>query len=389
MNPAIIVIAYNRIDSLNRLLHSIESADYPKDTDVKLIISIDRAKDNSNVNVKEAAEKFLWSHGDKQVVYREENYGLKKHVLTCGGYSNEYGSVILLEDDLYVSPSYYLYARATLDFSEGKDKIGGISLYDHRLNVHVREPFAALNDGSDNWYFQFASSWGQAFSSDQWNGFWNWFKENDGKDLKDYNMPANVSGWSDKSWLKYYIKYLIETDRYFLYPSISYTTNFAEEGTHARESNCDLQVPLCGRKSDGLFVFRELNESQSVYDAFFENVRLKSVIGRQLDNKSDAEIMIDLYGYRSNAIDAGTIDMLLSPLSLPYKVVKSYGRKLRPADANIFDDIEGKDFFLYDVKTTDAPPGVNKVSKLLYNYRAIKVRDMLSIIASRINKGRS
>lgn len=406
MRPSIVVIAYNRIDSMKRLLASVEAADYPVDESIRLVISIDRAKDNSNAEVFEAAEDFVWSHGEKQVIFREENYGLKKHVLTCGDYSSEYGSVILLEDDLYVSPAYYTYACAALAYTAENQRIGGVSLYNHRLNVHVREPFEAINDASDNWYFQFASSWGQAFTADQWGGFRAWLKENDGKDLVDVKMPANVSGWSDKSWLKYYIKYLIETDRYFLYPTVSYTTNFAEEGTHATAPVNDLQVPLSGRRPEGLeFKFTDLQDAGNVYDAFFENVVLKEVIAaripellqklsagtsqesshRDLSGEAVAaqQVLIDLYGYKHATEDTKYI---LSSKSLPYRYLAGYARKLRPLEANVLENLEGEDFFLYDLSVPAPAPKISPVSKLLYNYRAIKTRSMIEIIKYRLRK---
>ena len=55
-----------------------------------------------------------------------------------------------------------------MEFSVNKKYIGGISLYNHELNVHTKENFKALDDGYDNWYFQFASSWGQAWSKANW-----------------------------------------------------------------------------------------------------------------------------------------------------------------------------------------------------------------------------
>ena len=383
MRPAIVVIAYNRIEPMKRLLKSVEAAEYPFATDVNLVISIDRAKDGSNEDVVKAANDFVWSHGEKQIIYREENYGLKRHVLTCGDLSETYGSVILLEDDLYVSPSFYRFALEALTFVSEDNRIGGVSLYNHRFNVHVREPFEAIDDCSDNWYFQFASSWGQAFTAGQWRSFKAWLEENDGRNLAAPDMPKNVSGWSDKSWLKYYIKYLIETDRYFLYPMISYTTNFAEEGTHASETVNDLQVPIAGvwplTKS---FNFRNLSDARNVYDAFFENVILKNKVNEYIkkDGKTDnmaAEIIIDLYGYKDINHKAG---YLLSSRSLPYKRIKSFARSLRPIDANIFEDMCGEEFFLYDLCEPSSAPKVNKTAKLFYNYRAIKTKEMIRLI---------
>lgn len=398
--PAIVVVAFNRPRSLKRLLDTLLKAEYGNIENVPLVISIDNNGSNENKECVKVAEDCDWPFGEKRVVYREENYGLKRHVLTCGEYVNEYGSIIMLEDDLYVSPAYYLYSKKALDYTEDDKKIGGVSLYNHLLNVHVREPFEAINDGYDNWYFQFASSWGQAFTKDQWNGFAGWLKENDLKDLAAENVPANVSSWSDKSWLKYYITYLIENDMYFLYPRVSLTTNFSEEGAHMTEVVCDLQVPLMGRVEEGHnWIFSRLEESLAVYDAFFENIRLKNNVGRlinaniiekdvetgaiEINKIGQDDIGIDLYGYKPVNKDQ---KYLLSSKELSYKIVKSYGRLLRPIDANISNAIEGDSFFLYDLSEAGVAPRTDVSEKYLYNYRALKVKTLFSILRYRINQ---
>ncbi|HOO28393.1 MAG TPA: hypothetical protein PLU43_07995, partial [Lachnospiraceae bacterium] len=298
---AIVVVAYNRPDSLSRLLMSLAAADYPEDKEIPLIISIDKG---NNAEVIRAADNFAWIHGEKSVVCRDTNLGLKQHVLLCGDYTKIYGNIIMLEDDLYVSPAFYYYAQAALAFSDTQEDIGGISLYNHQLNVHVREPFAAIHDGYDNWYFQFASSWGQAFGSRQWSAFLEWFQENGKKPLASANIPENVSSWSDRSWLKYYIKYLVESGKYFLYPQVSLTTNFSEEGVHAAKTVTDLQVPLAGRIiQNPSYRFSSLQESGAVYDAFFENICLKKQAAAQLAEMpeeycKEEKIEIDLYGYK-------------------------------------------------------------------------------------------
>lgn len=407
---AIVVIAYNRPDSLKRLLSSIALADYPKGERIPLLICVDKS---DNPHVAEVAENFIWEYGEKSVILQKENLGLKKHVLTCGDLTEKYGSIIMLEDDLYVSSSFYHFAEEALDFSKGNDYIGGISLYNHLLNVHVREPFEAVPDQYDNWYFQFASSWGQAFSREQWSGFRKWLAENDGKPLEDNTMPQNVSSWSDKSWLKYYIKYLIDTKKYFLYPRVSLTTNFSEEGTHAKhgEANADLQVPLAGRvNAEYQYRFGSPWEMRAVYDAFFENVCLKEVVLSEivglLDNSDKAKeknlylnrvceeskykseweteaVVIDLYGYKP--IEPQN-RYLLTSRSLPYKQIKSYARSLRPIDANVFSKIEGNDFSLYDTSVASAAPQAEEAKKYLYNYKALKVKALKSILSYRIKQ---
>ncbi len=377
-NPVIVIIAYNREKSLRRLLGSLAKASYP-DGGVSLIISIDGG---GLPEVRQAADDFLWEHGEKTVILRDEALGLKKHVLLCSSYASEYGSAIILEDDLYVARDFYHYALAALAYSESSDeadRIAGVSLYNHLLNVHVREPFEAVNDGFDNWYFQFASSWGQAYTARQWEAFARWLEKNDNTPFGD-EIPQFVRSWSDeKSWLKYFIRYVVEKDRYFIYPRISRSTNFGDEGTHGVGQCNDLQVPLYQGEVPEGYTFSSLSSSKSVYDAFFENLSLEKQL--KADGRS---VRVDLYGAKG-APDGGGL-YLTNRYDGKGKLLRSYGRHLRPIDANIFDEVEGEDFFLMDTDEpgTGAALTPDETEKYLYNYRAFKAKYGVAIIRRRL-----
>ena len=115
MNAAIVVVTYNRAESLKRLLQSLAKADYRGRSRIPLIISVD--KSNSEACAK-AAEEFSWEYGEKRVIRQVERLGLKRHILECGAYSREYDGIIMLEDDLVVAPDFYEYAVRALEFSE-------------------------------------------------------------------------------------------------------------------------------------------------------------------------------------------------------------------------------------------------------------------------------
>ncbi|VAW11534.1 hypothetical protein MNBD_BACTEROID03-1075 [hydrothermal vent metagenome] len=354
----IVVVAYNRPTSISRLLSSLKKANYPK-KNIELIISIDRATDNENVLA--IANDFYWPHGKKTISYQKTNLGLRNHILKCGDLCLEFGSVLILEDDIYVSPNFYSFASAALQFSLDKDYIAGISLYNHLLNVHTRDNFTAIEDGYDNWYFQFASSWGQVWSKKQWSEFKDWYSL--GNTLNDTtDIPKNVSSWSDKSWLKFFIAFLIEKDKYFLYPKISVSTNFSDIGTHIGKDSTVYQVPLGFYQNFG-FNFSTLQNSNSVYDAFFENINLY----RCIDIPHDS-LCIDLYAYKSKPKER----YWLTTRILNYKVVRIYGRSLRPIDANIIEDINGSDIYLYDTEAIEKTNlKIDSLRKFKYKTRHI------------------
>jgi glycosyltransferase involved in cell wall biosynthesis len=260
-NIAVVIPTYNRPKALERLLFSVSNAIY-KSLPV-LIISIDGGADERVVKI---ANAFNWK-GEKKIIKHQSNLGLKNHILSCGDLTATYDAVIILEDDLFVSRYYYDYTIQALHFYKNSPKVAGISLYQYQYNEYEDLPFSPLVDGYDSYFIQNASSWGQAWSKQQWAQFKNWYLKNDVWDPTDKRVPNAVLTWPETSWKKFFIKYLLLTEQYFVYPRISLSTNFGDPGTNNGYKNNLHQVNLLiGEKQ---WQFASLNEG-ICYDAFFE-----------------------------------------------------------------------------------------------------------------------
>lgn len=349
-NPAIVVVGFNRPKSIQRLLDSLTTAHF--EAPVQLVISIDRSSSVENEKVIAVAKGFAWPHGEKRIILHEQNLGLRQHILNCGDLTAQYGSVIVLEDDLTVAKDFYRYATQALKFVDSHEEIAGVSLYSHATNVVARFPFVPLYDGYDNFYLQFASSWGQAWSTAQWEKFRHWYAQlsnvNDQPiDLENFRstnltaspipsdvpIPPNVLSWSNSSWLKYFIWYMVETNRYFLYPRHSMTTNYNECGTHSTRLSPIWQVPLAQRVEHWRFSL--LSESLAVYDVFFE--LLPDRLRRCTTLFNDYDFDVDLYGMKP-------MHLLKQPFVLTSKChrgepIKSFDLVRKPLEANFDSEI--------------------------------------------------
>ena len=104
----IVIIGYSNIEGIKRLLSSLDMVNFGKD-ELALIFSIDYSGNN---RVTELAESYRWQHGEKIVKSYSENLGLRTHILKCGDYIDEYDldALIVLEDDIFLSPNAYQYA---------------------------------------------------------------------------------------------------------------------------------------------------------------------------------------------------------------------------------------------------------------------------------------
>ena len=337
-NIPIVVVAYNRLESLKRIAGSLLQAEYPQGAE--LIISIDRG---DNRDVLDYADGFAWPFGEKRVIYLPENLGLKRHILTCGDLTKDYDGIILLEDDLVVSPDFYRYAQECFDFVKGKRGIAGVALYNHRLSQLTEKIFEPLEDGFDNWYFRYACSWGQLWLKESWADFRAWFYEHENYDFAGSDkIPDHIKDWGAHSWLKYHIAYCIETDKYFLYPRVARTTCFSDAGVNFSHRENTFQVPLMAGGRAGALRLSEPDTSKAVYDQWMEN--------KYLEDCLEENVCIDLYGSKTNfeakeyLLTTGTVENA--------ECIRSYGREMRPQEWNVLYGVPGEDIRLY--KLTDA-----------------------------------
>jgi len=331
---AVIIPCYNRLDTLKALLSSLERAHYCQG--VSLVFSIDNS--GSDLIVK-FAEKYNWRFGKKTIIHHKEKIGLRKNIISCGDLTKDYDAVIILEDDLLVSPSFFDYASAAYEFYKDNDIIAGISLYSYRMSENLHE-FNPLTYGYDTYFIQWTSSWGQLWTKRQWATFKEWYNKK-GEDITAIPIPDFVKTWTH-SWKKYNIAYLVDTNRFYVYPIESYTSVQPTLGTHVAEVklNNDNIVPLCFGSKRNL-IFQPYNAT-IVYDCFFE---VKS-LNVELDGET---VTVDLNIYGNKTKDSITQRYFVSSKRLSNtKVFRKWGITTIPFETNIINSNEGDDLFLYD-----------------------------------------
>lgn len=339
IKPAIAVVAYDRCDSLLRLLKSIENAIF-FDDDIPLIISIDYS--DVNDKILQIADAFEWKHGRKRIVNHKRNLGLRKHILECGDYSLEYGAVIVLEDDLVVAPDFYNFAMKAQEFYCEDARIAGVALYSHEWNGYVRRRFIPVMTGGDVYFGQFSITWGQCWTKEQWSSFKEWYNAHQKLDQQS-NMPDNIWEWSVNSWGKYFVYYILDTNKNYVIPYRALSTCFSEAGVHIKNISLDNQVRLFHGSKEYEFVNFE---DGTHYDIFFENMDLVEDLKKYTDGNKN--ICINLYGKKNNFQNNN--DYVLTTQKRNDRLIKSFGLQMRPWEMNIYYDIAGNDIFLYKLE---------------------------------------
>ena len=334
MKPAIIIPAYSRPLALKRLLISINNADFTSN-DIQLIISLDGGASES---VRNVARNFTFRNGVFSIIEQPENLGLRKHIIWCGDQSEVYGSVILLEDDLYVDRYFYLFTSQSLEYYQHDEQISGISLYSYAYNPIAKLTFEPMHNGYSGFFMQVPSSWGQAWTAGQWGRFKNWYEDATIQTVdQNSGLPKAIKNWPESSWKKYFYAYMIEQNLYFFYPYLSYTTNCSDPGgVHAKIGTNYHQVSLgASQRPVDRFSFCDLEESEVLYDAYFEPLapELFEGIGYPED-----KIEIDIYGTKPIGLlkkkeYVFTSKKCSSPL-------KTYQLSFRPVEKTVLEEAE-------------------------------------------------
>lgn len=346
-NIAIVAVAYNRVDSLKRLLTSLERVYF--ENPQTLIISID--KSNTSV-VEEYAEQYNWKYGEKIVDKHTSNLGLRAHMLSLGKWFDHYDAIVVLEDDIVVAPSMMCYVRNCVEKYSDCSEIAGISLYCTPLNSNNRMPFMPIKSEYDVFFMNYAMSWGEVWMKESWLKFYDWYKSHSER-FNLPHIPDNVNHWSDKSWLKYHIRYCCEENKYFVFPYMSVSSNYNDAGTHAKFSNNLMQTilsPLVKHTYD----LPDFKNCIIKYDTFFEPKFLSVYLGVE-----EAELTVDLWMKKHNHQR-----YIVSLKSLPYKVIKSFSLDYKPYELNVMWNNIGNDLFLYDTSVSAKAPKSKNTQKL-------------------------
>lgn len=165
MNLApIAFFAYKRPEHTRRSLESLAKNHGAESSELFVFCDgIKKPEDKEAIQqVRNVVRSQQWC-GKVHIIEREQNMGLAKSVIhgvtdLCG----KYGRVIVLEDDLILSPFFLEYMNKALDFYEAESEI--IQISGHMFPVK-------LTSANDTVLLPFTTSWGWATWKRAWQHF--------------------------------------------------------------------------------------------------------------------------------------------------------------------------------------------------------------------------
>lgn len=288
----IIVFAWNRKDSLDRLMKSLLRADYQGNNSIELRINLDN---NPSEDVQEYVESFDWPHGPKTVIIRDSHYGLERMVVESWDPKSSDEYAFFFEDDIEVQKDYFKFASAALKRlnSLQDPNVIGVALntprYDEvNLDHSIWIPAEEIGSEAKLFWFQQPCSWGALYFPEKWRQFLVYYQNRKGS-VGTVIPNTYVSNWKH-SWKKYFMEMMVLEGLVMLYPSLpkqrSLSIHHREQGVHTG------------------FIGKRLNKVVDYFVVPFAGAKEASLLMESIENDDlKALPIVSFYHFRVNNFD--------------------------------------------------------------------------------------
>lgn len=156
----ILLFVYNRPQHTRRLVESLQAN--AEAAESELFIYADAAKEDEQAEAVAEVRRYIrYIHGFKEVhlIEREENWGLARNIIDgVTTQVNRYGRVIVLEDDLVLSPYFLRFMNDALTVYADEPRVGHIQGCDFTQDPALPDTFLIQWTGSWGWA-TWARSW--------------------------------------------------------------------------------------------------------------------------------------------------------------------------------------------------------------------------------------
>lgn len=262
MNAPVVLFVYNRLDHTRNVIDSLSKNTLAKESEI--YIYSDAAKNPENLEKVKEVRAFIneesWQANFKKVtiVEAKQNKGLAKSIIGgVGTLIDQYEKVIVVEDDLILSPYFLQYMNDALDYYKDVDNIWAISGYSF--------PMKSLKKYEHDVFYSYRGcSWGWATWKDRWAKV-DW-------EVKDYEKMMTDKKWQKQfnrggndlvhmlgmqmrgeinSWAIRWVFTQSNLNMFTVYPKVSYVLNDGCDGsgTHCgNDDEYDTDIHGCKKK---------------------------------------------------------------------------------------------------------------------------------------------
>lgn len=244
----IVLFVYNRLDHTTQTIEALQRNELAGESD--LFIYSDASKNSkADENVSNVREYIKTVKGFKSItiIEREKNLGLANSIIDgVTNVVNEYGRIIVLEDDLITSPYFLTYMNEALEFYKNSKNIYSITGFSFSTEF-MNFPTSFIDDVYLNIR---PMSWSWATWKEEWVGIdWEVKTINDflssRKRIKQFNkggtdlthmLKAQMNGQIDSWYIRWTYNAFLQ-GKYTIYPRVSFVNNIGHDdtGVHCKD----------------------------------------------------------------------------------------------------------------------------------------------------------
>jgi len=276
----IALFVYNRPNHTRKTLESLMAN--AKFSDSPLYVFCDGAKRKKDIQLVQETRELIRSYemDNATIIEREDNMGLANSIITgVTELCNKYGRVIVVEDDLVVSPYFLKYMNTALDTYEEYDKVMHVSGY----------MFPVKGNLPDTFFYRAASCWGWG----TWKRAWDKFEPDVHKLLEEfqdkkrrwefdiqgtmdyYKMLKHQAGGKIDSWAIRWYTSVFLNDGVCLHPGKSLVNNIGHDDSGLHCGCTDVYDVVVCEDNDFIFTSDISENEQAVLlmAEFYQSIR--------------------------------------------------------------------------------------------------------------------
>lgn len=270
----VIVMTMNRVGALQRLLDSLATAHYAGDR-VDVDIWVDRPAGPGgelDAAVVAASHAWKWRHGVKTVRERPTHGGLFAQWLTTWNVTESTReAALILEDDLEVSPHFWVWLKGARAAYGGRPDVGGYTTQRATLRPRTNKAAGAVGplvvpDSHPVYLYKLVGSWGFSPSRDHWLRFLSWFAAAEADpSFRPYVKNVVMTDWYKRQegqgtmWTMWYVRWCEDNDIYTVYANLpggkTLASNWRESGLHYTVKKPSVDFPVLADDDNAAFVW--------------------------------------------------------------------------------------------------------------------------------------
>lgn len=255
----VIVLTMNRHHSLVRLLRSLDNTEFDDDNDFfDMEIHVDKSIGEHYEDCVKIANNHTVPRGGKVTprVFKE-NHGLRTAWFDAWYPKPDDEFCIIIEDDLEMSPYWFIWLKKAWAKYQDREDIAGIAL--QRQYMVFQKPEQVNREIINNYepfLYKLVGTWAFAPHPKRWREFLDWFHSVDNEKFDPYVPGLLTSDWlhmhtsmgkRHMTWEQWHIYYSEKHGLYTMYinfpKKMALTSNWREAGVHNRRSFNEKDYP--------------------------------------------------------------------------------------------------------------------------------------------------